>query len=296
VEATLARMATGAHGLVTHSGMAAAGITPAEIRSRRRSGLLLEVHRGVYRVGHRAPTLEARYLAAVLACGEGAVLSGLAAACLLALTKGAPPEAEVTCVNRRRVRGVVTRRSAHRSLRAIACRGIPVTSVARTLVDIAAVLDKEALARACHEAGVKYMTTPRDVEVELAEWPNAKGAATLRAVLRGDVHVTLSRLERRFLFLLRAEGLPLPVMNRPAGARRVDCRWPEHRLTVELDSYRYHSSRRAWEEDRRREREAYARGDDFRRYTWGDVFDTPRQMLAELRALLLPPLGHPGVA
>jgi hypothetical protein len=65
---------------------------------------------------------------------------------------------------------------------------------------------------------------------------------------------------------------------------------------VELDSYRYHSSRRAWEQDRRREREAYARGDDFRRYTWGDVFDHPRQMLAELRALLLPPLCRLDVA
>jgi hypothetical protein len=66
----------------------------------------------------------------------------------------------------------------------------------------------------------------------------------------------------------------------------VDCRWPEHRLTVELDSYRYHRSRYAWEQDRRREREAYARGDGFRRYAYGDVFDDPEAMLAELRALL----------
>jgi hypothetical protein len=65
----------------------------------------------------------------------------------------------------------------------------------------------------------------------------------------------------------------------------VDCRWPEHRLTVELDSYRFHNSRHSWERDRRREREAYARGDAFRRYTWDDV-DEGRQMLAELRKLL----------
>jgi hypothetical protein len=78
----------------------------------------------------------------------------------------------------------------------------------------------------------------------------------------------------------------LPQTNRPAGSRRVDCRWPEQRLTVELDSYRYHQSRHAWEQDRHREREAHARGDDFRRYTYGDVFDDPRMMLAELRALL----------
>jgi very-short-patch-repair endonuclease len=86
--------------------------------------------------------------------------------------------------------------------------------------------------------------------------------------------------------LLRGEGLDLPITNRPAGGRRVDCRWPEHRLTVELDSYQYHRSRHSWEQDRRRERQAYARGDDFRRYTWGDVFEHPSPMLAELRALL----------
>ena len=98
--------------------------------------------------------------------------------------------------------------------------------------------------------------------------------------------VTLSALEREFLETLREHGLPLPQTNRPAGDHRVDCRWPDRRLTVELDSYRFHSSRRAWEQDRRREREARARGDDFRRYTWGDVFEESEQTLAELRRLL----------
>jgi hypothetical protein len=97
--------------------------------------------------------------------------------------------------------------------------------------------------------------------------------------------VTLSRLERTFLALLRREGLPLPQTNRVAGEHRVDCRWPDHGLTVELDSYRYHSSRHAWEQDHRRERAAYARGDQFRRYTYGDVFEDTAPMLAELREL-----------
>ena len=147
-------------------------------------------------------------------------------------------------------------------------RGIPVTSVARTLVDIATVLSVEALARACHEAGVRYGTTPADVAVELELRPKVAGARRLRRVIEGDVHVTLSALERRFLQLLDADGLPLPYTNRPAGGRRVDCRWPEQRLTVELDSYRFHNSRHSWEQDRRREREARARGDEFRRYTY----------------------------
>jgi very-short-patch-repair endonuclease len=124
------------------------------------------------------------------------------------------------------------------------------------------------------------------VEAVLARIPNADGAASLRRVLRGDVRVTLSGLERRFLHLLDEAGLPIPQTNIPAGGRLVDCRWPAQRLTVELDSYRYHGSRHAWENDRRREREAYARGDELRRYTHGDVFDRPGAMLRELRALL----------
>jgi hypothetical protein len=103
------------------------------------------------------------------------------------------------------------------------------------------------------------------------------------------VRVTLSALERRFLKRLREAGLPLPETNVKAGGRRVDCRWPTHHLTVELDSYRYHHSRHAWEQDRRREREAHARGDQHRRYTYADVTDHPHQMLAELRALLQRP-------
>jgi very-short-patch-repair endonuclease len=105
-------------------------------------------------------------------------------------------------------------------------------------------------------------------------------------VIHGDVHVTLSTLEARFLELLRENGLAPPITNRPAGGRRVDCRWPEQRLTVELDGYQFHNSRHSWELDRLREREARARGDEFRRYTYGDVFERPTLMLAELVSLI----------
>jgi very-short-patch-repair endonuclease len=133
---------------------------------------------------------------------------------------------------------------------------------------------------------VRHHTTPKQVEAILARRPNTRGATKLRAVVRGEVKVTLSKLEAVFLQRLRSAGLPLPQTNRPAGGRRVDCRWPKHKLTVELDSYRYHNSRHAWEQDRRRERQARARGDEFRRYTYGDVLESPRLMIGELRALL----------
>jgi very-short-patch-repair endonuclease len=104
--------------------------------------------------------------------------------------------------------------------------------------------------------------------------------------MAGDTRVVLSRLEGRFLEHLRELRRPLPRTNRRVGGYRVDCRWPEHHLTVELNSYRYHGSRHAWEADHDRQREAYARGDQFRSYTWGDVFERPTRMRAELCELL----------
>ncbi|MGZ5311201.1 MAG: hypothetical protein ACXWZW_04840 [Solirubrobacterales bacterium] len=165
-------------------------------------------------------------------------------------------------------------------------RGIPVTSLPRTIVDLAAVLPEAGLARAFHEAAVRHRTTPAQVERVLGRRHNWPGAGRLRRVLRGDVPVTLSRLESLFLRRLREAGLPMPETNRLAGGRRVDCRWPRHALTVELDSYAYHHTRHAWEQDRRREREARARGDEFRRYSWGDVAEEPRPMLGDLASLL----------
>jgi Transcriptional regulator, AbiEi antitoxin len=284
VERKVERIGSSAHGVVTRSELLDAGVSGKEIRHRLEIGALIRVHPGVYRVGHRAPSVVARYMAAVKACSERAVLSGLAAAWLFGLIRGLAPPPEVTGPRLRLVRGVKVRRSS--DIEAMTFRGIRVTTVPRTLVDIAADLPEDELAKACHEAGVRFKTTPRQVNLVLARRPRTKGAAKLQRILSGDSPILLSRLEKRFRKLLRQAGLPLPQTNRPAGGHYVDCRWPEHRLTVELDSYRFHSSRYAWEQDRRREREAYARGDQFRRYVWGDVFEAPAQMLVELRALL----------
>jgi very-short-patch-repair endonuclease len=287
VEEVLARCAFSAHGVVTRAQLLGAGVTSEEIDQRLRKGALIREHRGVYRVGHRAPSVEARYVAAVLACGDSALLSGRAAGYLLGLLKGQPPPPEVTAPAERCVEGIKTRRCRRGEARdATVSQGIPVTTVPRTLVDLSSLLSLDDLARACHEAGVKHGTTPRHVEAVLSRRPTSPGAKKLRRVLHGEAKVTLSTLERRFLRLLKHAGLPLPQTNRVVGGRRVDCRWPERRLTIELDGYRYHSSRHAWERDRHREREAYARGDDFRRYTHDDVIEDPTLMLAELTALL----------
>ena len=106
--------------------------------------------------------------------------------------------------------------------------------------------------------------------------------------MQGAAPVTQSALERRFLRLLAEHDLPPPTaVNKTAGGFRVDFRWDDPPLTVELDSYRFHNSRQSWKQDRRREREARARRDDFRRYTYGDVYEHPETMLRELRPLLM---------
>ncbi len=287
MERELARLASLAHGIVTRQELLRAGITLEEIKQRVARGNLIREYRGIYRVGHRAPGVEARYMAAVKACGERAVLSGRAAAYLQGLIRGPLPPPEVTAPTERRVQGIRTRRSRHLDPKDTTThRGIPITTVPRTLIDLSSLLSVDALARAFHEAGIRHKTTPEQVERVLARHPNAPGATALRRVVWGDVHVTLSCLESRFLAILRHRLRQLPETNRPAGGRHVDCRWPDLKLTVELDSYTYHRSRHAWEQDRRREREARASGDDFRRYTWGDVVEHPAQMLAELLPLL----------
>jgi hypothetical protein len=114
----------------------------------------------------------------------------------------------------------------------------------------------------------------------------APGAGRLRVVMRGEERVTLSKFEREFLSVLKSNGLPLPETNRRVGTKRVDCRWPEHRLTAELNSYRFHNSRHAWEQERIREREARRREDEWRTFSYSDVFEDPTYMLGELRGLL----------
>jgi hypothetical protein len=244
-EQLCAALASRSHGIVTRSELLSAGLTRREIERRRERGYLIVEFPGVYRVGHTAPSLEARYLAAVRACGAEAALSGGAAAHLYGLVSGPAPIPHVTAPRKRHVRGVSTRRS--RRIERATYRRIPVTTVARTLLDLAASLSPADLARACHEAGVRYPVAPRHVQEVLEAHPNAAGVGRLRMVLRGETPVTQSALERRFLGLLAANGLAPPDQtNAPAGSFRVDCRWSAPPLTVELDSYRFHNSRHAW--------------------------------------------------
>jgi hypothetical protein len=280
----VARIARRQHGIVTRPQLLLAGLSARQIERRVANGTLITVHRGVYRVGHGAPNVLADYMAAVLACPAGAVLCGLAGAHLLGIVRDRPPRAEVLTTGRSALAGARrTRRLDRRDL--TRWRGIPVTTPARTLVDLAAALALPDLARACHEAGVRHHTTPRQVGAVLARRANAPGAAKFAPIFDGDSPAVLSWMEDRALALIGAARLPRPEVNRRRGAHYLDLRWPDHRLTVELVSYRFHHSRHAWEADHERRRIARRRGDEFRSYSYEDVVEG-RAMVEELGALL----------
>jgi hypothetical protein len=286
VDQIIARLAARRHGVVTRVALLDAGVSKAEIRTRLARGALIPIHPGVYRVGHAATSAHADYVAAVLACGPHAVLGGFAASWLWSVIRSAPPVPEVIAPTQHRLKGVTTRRCRLTPRERTIRHAIPATTLPRTIVDLAGRLDEPALARVFHEAHVRHRLRPEPVEAVLALHPNLPGAGALRRVLRGDVQLLLSKLESAFIALLEAEGLPLPITNRPENGRYLDCTWPDHRLVVELDSYAFHATRHAWEEDRRRERHVRAEGYEFRRYTYEDVAGASPLMLAELRGLL----------
>jgi hypothetical protein len=241
---------------------------------------LCPVHRGVYAVGHVAPSLRRDYLAAVLAAGDGAVLSHMAAAHLLRIVRGAapPPEVTIPVTAGRRRPGITIHRSRLHHLDVSELDHIPVTIVPRIMLDLAPRLTPRGLARACHEASVRHDTTPDQIEACIARNPRRPGTAKLRHALGSDV--TLSVLEDVFLELLASSDLPSPRTNIDHRGYKVDCHWPALGLTIELLGYRYHRSRQAFDADlvRRRLSGHIAFG-------YGDVVDHAHRTAAEMRAL-----------
>ncbi len=276
-------IAGGQHGRVTRRQLLAAGIDAKRIERWLGDGRLRAVHRGVYAVGHVAPSMHGDYVACVFAGGAGAKLSCAPAAHLFKLTRARrPPAPEITVptLHHRRRPGIVIHRvKALHPYDTTEHEGIPITSVPRVLLDLAPRLSPPGLARACHEAWVHHRTTPIHVEACIARNPNKPGIAKLRRALGSDI--TLSDLEDAFLALLAQHGLPRPRTNIGLAGDKVDCHWPQLGLTIELLSYRFHASRRAFEDDvARRRRSSHVA------YTYGDVFERPQATIADLRPRL----------
>lgn len=287
----LAAVAAHQKGLVTRADVLAAGGTRRFIDRKLEDGWLHRVHTGVYAVGHPSLTLHARWLAGVLALGERAALSHRPAGGLwgIADADGLPAEVTVATTaglgNRDDI--VVHRQRLSRHERTLR-HGIPTTTLARTLIDLAAVLDPRALADAFEEAQVHHRLQPAALAAEVVARPGHRGIARLRALLADavDPGQVESRLELRFLKLCRAHDLPRPLTQVRIGRWRADFLFAGQRLVIETDSARFHHTAAKHRRDAAKTTDLQAAGYAVLRLRWADVVHAPQPTAARIRAAL----------
>jgi hypothetical protein len=230
-------------------------------------------------------------MAAVLAGGEGAVLSHRSAAALWGIRDTARRDVQITAPRQRRRRpGLEMHEGRMRSDEITTHRAIPVTTAARTLLDLAALLDEHHLARAAERAEALRLPSPTSLADLVARYPGRPGTPAIQRLIeeaRITPTTTRSELERRFLTLLDAECLPRPLVNEPVDdGKEPDFRWTHERLVVELDGYETHGTRAAFERDRARDRALMAAGWRVARITKRQLDDAPSDVASELRTLL----------
>jgi hypothetical protein len=291
VDRLVADLATAQYGVVSRAQLVALGLGGAGVQSRVRRGRLHALHRGVYAVGHAAVGVDGRRLAAVLACGRGAVLSHRSAADLWGLRLSDTARLEVTVPTRggRRRRGaIVVHRSAFEPFEATIRRGIPVTTPARTLLDLAEVVSRRALERAADQSEALRLFDLAALETVLRAHPDRHGAARLRRLLAAyevGEQLTRSELEDRFVALCRRAGVPRPGINARVAGLEVDFYWPEARLVAEVDGLRHHHTRAAFERDRARDTRLMLHGLRVVRFTHRRIVREPGEIARTLRAL-----------
>jgi hypothetical protein len=266
------------------------GIGRAGVTRRVHAGRLHRLHRGVYAVGHTVLRREGRWLAAVLACGEGAVLSHLSAAVHWGLLQYDAPHPEVTApASRDGVPGIRLHRS--RSLDAQDTtnhQGIPVTTVHRTLLDIAADAPAHHLERAIAQAERLQLYDHRAIEDVTARSNGHRGTKVLAEATIHEPKWTRNDWEAAFLQLIRAAAMPEPLVNEPFhapdhGRCEPDYHWPAHQVIVETDGWDTHRTRQAFRDDRAKDAALTASGYRVLRFT-KDV--EPELVVRRLRALL----------
>jgi very-short-patch-repair endonuclease len=209
---------------------------------------------------------------------------------LWGIRESARREIEVTAPRERRRPGLRVHRARVAHDEVTVHDGIPVTTPARTLLDLAALLDENQLARAAERAEALRLASPTSLADLVARYPRRPGVPNVRRLVEQDritATNTRSELERRFLTLLDAEGLRRPLVNEPIdGTTQPDFRWTAERLVVELDGFETHGTRAAFERDRARDRALMAAGWRVARITKRQLDDAPSELAAELRALL----------
>jgi hypothetical protein len=245
---------------------------------------------GVYAVGHRRLSGDGRLMAGLLACGSGAVLSHRSAGHVWGIRPSASRRIEVTVPRTRRGRpGIAMHRTRSLLPDEVAVHdGFPVTSVGRTLVDLAGVLRRDELAQAIGQAERLGLFDLPEIEAACARGNGRRGVRSLTRLLARycEPAFTRSELERRFAALCDRHALPLPSFNVNLHGHEVDALWKDHRLVIELDGWEWHRTRAAFERDRRRDAELARAGYRVLRFTWRQLEDEPAFVAATVAQAL----------
>ncbi len=290
----IAELAERQHGVLARRQLLAEGACDRAIGRRIERGRLWIVHRGVFALGHRLLTEAGRFMAAVLAGGDGTALSHISAARLRSLPIGPAIPVHVTAP---RQLGSTADIAFHRSRippdELDEIEGIPVTTTARTLLDLASCVPVHRLRAAFDEAEYRRLTDAVPLPALLERYPGRRGMRAIRAVLAETSHGTNrthGELEARSREFLIERDLPRPRFNHPltvAGQRIVaDCVWIERRVILELDGVAAHLRRRNFESDRERDRRLLVAGWRPTRATWRQLERAPGELERDLRALL----------
>lgn len=280
-------------GRVARRQLLAAGIAARTIGHMSARGLLRREHTGVYAVVHSAPVPFARETAALLACGDRAMLSHMSAGALWGLVPSGDGFVEVTLADSRARRsrpGIKLHRSCNTLRRDVRIHeGLPVTSPARTLLDLASCLTLHDLGRALDEALVVLKIVSRsEIRDVLSRANGRRGALALGNLMeqRTDTPITHSEAERRCLELIREAGLPEPKTQVRIAGYTVDLLWPDHRVVFEIDGYSFHTSRFAFDRDRRKDAALKGAGYDPNRLSRDQVMFDPYLAIAAISAAL----------
>ena len=285
-------LATAQHALVTHAQLVSLGCKRGAIEHSLARGRLTKVHRGVYAVAHLALPPLATELAAVLACAAPAYLSHHSAAAVWGVRPRRMGDVEVTVVGR----DVARRRQGIRVHRAGAIdtsdirrfQNIPITSPARTLLDIAGDLSERELELAVDEAITRRLVSLHAIRIALLRYPGRRGCALL-ADLTDEARssrISRSEGEEGMLALVRKAGLPEPELNVRLGRWTVDFLWRREKVVVEIDGYRYHSSRAKLERDHDKDVALRRSGLEVLRFTRGKVVREGLAVLATVAQAL----------
>ena len=279
------------HGVVATWQLVQDEVPSVQITRWAHRGWLVRLHRGVYAVGHRALTADGHHLAAVLACGPGSVLSHRSAADAWGLRATSRRNIDVTtaAAGGRKHRWIDAHRCALHPDERTVLRGIPITTVARTALDIGEVTTQRDVHRYLVAAEQQRRYDQRAIDAVVARAAGRRGLRPLLGALR-DLHpqhvATRSEMEIRALELIAAHGLPAPRVNDELGPYLIDLHWPAHRVAVELDSRTYHLTADAFERDRRRDAELAAAGYRSARITWRQLTCEPAWVARTLGRLL----------